>query len=30
MGVQWFQAGADCLCLVEFMDGLKEKVQAEL
>ena len=30
MGVQWFQAGADCLYLVEFMDGLKERVRAQL
>lgn len=30
MGVQWFQSGADCLYLVEFMDGLKQRVQAKL
>jgi 2-keto-3-deoxy-L-rhamnonate aldolase RhmA len=29
-GVQWFQAGADCLYLVAFMDQLKAAVQERL
>ena len=29
-GIQWFQTGADCLYLVEFLDRLAERVRSKL